>query len=69
MYEFDATFPMDSILQIQVFDYDKLSADDLIGETFVDLENRFFSRHRASCGIAAKFETYVTFCVSSIIYV
>ena len=56
LFEFDAVFPMDSMLKIQVMDYDTFSADDLIGETNIDLENRFFSKHRATCGISDKYE-------------
>jgi hypothetical protein len=37
-------------------DWDKLSADDIIGETVIDLENRFFSKHRPRCGIQQKYE-------------
>jgi Ca2+-dependent lipid-binding protein len=47
---------MDSILEIEIFDYDKLSADDIIGSTRIDLENRFFSPHRARCGLQQKYE-------------
>jgi len=45
---------MESILTAQIFDYDAV-ADDLIGETRIDLENRFYSKHRAHCGIAEKY--------------
>ena len=44
------------ILVLQVYDWDLLGSDDLIGETKVDLEDRFYSRHRATCGLAAKFD-------------
>ena len=54
-FEFEATFPMESILTVQVFDWDLLSSDDLIGETKLDLENRFYSKHRATCGVAEKY--------------
>ena len=44
MFEFKSVLPGSSQLQIQVWDRDFLVKDDLIGETVVDLENRFFSR-------------------------
>jgi hypothetical protein len=56
LFEFDVVFPMDSNLRLQVMDYDTLSADDLIGETAIDLENRFYSKHRARCGIQMQYE-------------
>ncbi|KAK3919848.1 Otoferlin, partial [Frankliniella fusca] len=55
-FEFEATFPQDSMLTVQILDWDLVGSDDLIGETRIDLENRFYSRHRATCGIAAKYE-------------
>ena len=53
----EATFPQDSMLVLQVLDWDLVGTDELIGETRIDLENRFYSRHRATCGLDAKFET------------
>lgn len=47
---------MDSLLIVQVFDWDLIGVDDLIGETKVDLENRYYSRHRGTCGLAEKYE-------------
>ena len=38
----------------QLLDWDLVGSDDLIGETRLDLENRFYSRHRATTGIATK---------------
>lgn len=80
-FEIEATFPQDSLLNIQVLDWDLvgmvnfimififlfhsifvkslvlfIGSDDLIGETKIDLENRFYSKHRATCGIALKYE-------------
>jgi Ca2+-dependent lipid-binding protein len=42
-YDFEATFPGCSPLKIDVFDYDDIFTDDLIGTTIVDLEDRYFS--------------------------
>ncbi|KAI8430624.1 hypothetical protein MSG28_000832 [Choristoneura fumiferana] len=55
-FEIEATFPQDSMLTIQVLDWDLLGSDDMIGETKIDLENRFYSRHRATCGLPMKYE-------------
>ena len=59
------------MLSVQVYDWDLLGADDLIGETKIDLENRFYSRHKATCGIAAKYDPYAFYnnsLLSDIIY-
>lgn len=42
-YDFDAEFPGAHPLVIQAYDYDDLFGDDLIGETEIDLDDRFFS--------------------------
>ena len=55
-FDIEAVFPMDSMLRVQVMDYDTLSADDLIGETVIDLENRLFSKYRGSCGVSSTYE-------------
>ncbi|KAG8196228.1 hypothetical protein JTE90_007950 [Oedothorax gibbosus] len=56
-FEFAATFPTDAVLRVQIYDWDLVKSDDLIGETIIDLENRFYSRHRPTCGIARRYET------------
>lgn len=43
VFEFEAVFPGCPLLNVQVYDYDDLFTDDLIGETKIDLEDRFFS--------------------------
>uniref|UniRef100_A0A8D3CN22 Fer-1 like family member 6 n=1 Tax=Scophthalmus maximus TaxID=52904 RepID=A0A8D3CN22_SCOMX len=54
-FAMQATFPQDSLLSVLIYDYDLVGGDDLIGETRIDLENRFFSRHRATCGLPAEY--------------
>ncbi|XP_066547493.1 fer-1-like protein 4 [Amia ocellicauda] len=50
-FEFTADFPTETELTVQVLDHDLVSSDDLIGETKIDIENRFYSRHYACCGL------------------
>lgn len=57
IFELNATIPIIKDLRISVMDYDVIGRDDLIGETVVDLENRFLSRFRACCGLP---QTYCT---------
>ncbi|XP_050516741.1 otoferlin-like [Diabrotica virgifera virgifera] len=56
-FEFSATFPQDYLLKISVWDYDMTTSDDLIGETEIDIENRYYTKHRAFCGIPEIYET------------
>lgn len=42
-YDFEGVFPGCSPLQIDIWDYDDIFGDDLIGTTVVDLEDRYFS--------------------------
>ena len=55
--EISCTFPMESKLVVQVWDWDRLTQDDLIGETIIDIENRYLSRHRGLCGLPAEYDT------------
>ncbi|KAM4529503.1 otoferlin isoform 5-T5 [Fundulus diaphanus] len=57
-FDIEATFPMESMLTVSVYDWDLVGTDDLIGETKIDLENRFYSKYRATCGIAANYSVH-----------
>ncbi|XP_074642408.1 myoferlin-like [Tubulanus polymorphus] len=58
LFEMKTTLPLHKDLQICIKDYDLLSTDDVIGETVIDLENRYLTKFRATCGIPK------TYCVS-----
>ncbi|CAH1774769.1 unnamed protein product [Owenia fusiformis] len=58
VFEFDAMFPADSILTVRIMDWDLLTFSDLIGETTIDLEDRYISKHRGGCGIAKQYEIF-----------
>ena len=55
VFHLPAVLPLDHTLTITVMDWDRGSAHDLIGETSIDLENRFLSMHRATCGLPESF--------------
>ncbi|XP_034440467.1 fer-1-like protein 4 [Hippoglossus hippoglossus] len=57
VFELTVSFPLETELGIMVMDHDLIGADDVIGETRLDLENRFYSRHRAGCGLALYYDT------------
>lgn len=50
-FHIEATIPLETTLTVQVYDMDVIGSDDLIGETKIDIENRFYSKHRPSCGL------------------
>ncbi|KAJ8352748.1 hypothetical protein SKAU_G00242240 [Synaphobranchus kaupii] len=54
-FEIQAMFPKESLLTVLIYDHDTIGSDNLIGETRIDLENRFYSRHRATCGLPSEY--------------
>ncbi|XP_067657682.1 myoferlin-like isoform X1 [Haliotis asinina] len=57
MFDIKASIPLEKDLIIRVKDYDLISSDDVIGETLIDLENRFLTKHRATCGLPKSYCT------------
>ena len=55
MFQLRASLPRDSQLIIKVLDHDLIGADDYIGGTTIDLEDRFLSWKRASCGLSEQY--------------
>lgn len=60
MFEMTCFLPQDKDLKISVFDHDFLSRDEKVGETVIDLENRFLSRYNSYCGLPQ------TYCISGV---
>ncbi|XP_032429268.1 myoferlin isoform X2 [Xiphophorus hellerii] len=60
MFEMTCFLPQDKDLKIAVYDYDLLTRDEKVGETVIDLENRFMSRYNSYCGLPQ------TYCISGI---
>uniref|UniRef100_W5MHL5 Fer-1 like family member 4 n=1 Tax=Lepisosteus oculatus TaxID=7918 RepID=W5MHL5_LEPOC len=56
VFELTVSFPLETELTLAVFDHDLVGSDDMIGETRIDLENRFYSWHRAGCGLALYYD-------------
>ncbi|KAA0200949.1 Dysferlin limb girdle muscular dystrophy 2B (autosomal recessive) [Fasciolopsis buskii] len=58
MFQIKCHLPIEKDLRIRIKDYDLLGTDDIIGETYVDLENRRLTKYRATCGLSQ------TYCLS-----
>lgn len=51
MFEVKVSLPIEKDLFIRVKDYDVVGADDTVGETIIDLENRYLTKYRATVGL------------------
>ncbi|XP_036294466.1 myoferlin isoform X5 [Pipistrellus kuhlii] len=60
MYELSCHLPQEKDLKISVYDYDTFTRDEKVGETIIDLENRFLSCFGSHCGIPEQY------CVSGV---
>ncbi|XP_071369375.1 fer-1-like protein 4, partial [Centroberyx affinis] len=57
VFELTVSFPLETEAVVTVMDHDLVGSDDVIGETRIDLENRFYSRHLACCGLAQYYDS------------
>ncbi|VDP50159.1 unnamed protein product [Schistosoma curassoni] len=51
MFQMKCILPIEKELHVIVKDYDAVGADDVIGQTDIDLENRRLTKYRATCGL------------------
>ena len=68
MFELKVTLPKEKDLHVRIKDYDLLSNDDTIGETIVDLENRYLTQARATVGLPQTYCMWVYCSLQTIIW-
>jgi hypothetical protein len=56
MFEYDVKFPLESQLTIKIYDKSRIGTRTEIGCTEIDLENRFYSKCYATCGLPKSFD-------------
>ena len=54
VFEIPTTLPGPSRLEIEMWDYDRLSANDFIGKTVIDLEDRWFDQSWQDFGLESE---------------
>ncbi|KAI0987787.1 hypothetical protein GJ496_010637 [Pomphorhynchus laevis] len=57
IFEMKLSIPSESLLVIQVKDWNYLMHDNLIGQTVIDLEDRILARGHATCGVPQFYES------------